>query len=203
MYRFFIIHHYIYPYTSLYFSDMIGLIMMTAEILKALYLLSLYTEKLDPGGVQFAFHCLEHKDTQIVISAGYILVDMADIEVMNELLLRLPTYPVPTQKILIAILCTSLLSAPYIYLLDALATYSQELANFTIQCLSATDYPIASLIFPRMDTRHKKYLDRLCELIQKMGLKKLEIALAIFPVIPHELTFRRLFGDEAIDALIS
>lgn len=176
--------------------------MLLYSTLQFLYGLS-FTKDLDPSAIAFAIQSLDHADPLVVSAALQVLLKNPHPELISEVCSRIPFKPFPVQKVMIVSLCTCFLSDPYIYLLDSLKTFKEEVAGFSILCLSRTDYPITHLILPRLNTSNIRYKERLKQLLLKLGFRRIEPALALYPVLPHEVLLRELFGNESIESLFT
>lgn len=161
-----------------------------------------YKSALSDDEIDFAFQCLEESEDKVFFAAFYLISDHSK-EVVDRLLECFHTFPLARQHFICSGLMSCSFRAPYDFFLERLKTCDDALAHFIIICLSKSTYFLFPLILSKMNAETTPYQTRLQKLLKKIGFKKLKLPLSVFPDIPHERTFRNLFGDAAINAIQS
>jgi len=151
--------------------------------------------------INFILSCIDVPNTQIRNTAITVISEFPK-PIIENILTLLPTFNQPLQKQLIMSLMSVTFITPYQFLLDHLATLTDDnMSDFIITCLSKTDYPLLPMIIGRLDSENKQYIRRLKQVLKKIGFNRLERYLVMMPQIPFERYFRDVFGGAKIDQL--
>jgi hypothetical protein len=115
---------------------------------------------------------------------------------------KFDTFKETSQTLLYLFLSTTNHVEAFTFLLDRLILEpKQKNLDMIMRGLCKTEYLILPLIMSRLYTDDLKISIKLQTLIKKMGFAKVETFLSILPQIPHERTFRVLFGNKKIDKI--
>lgn len=156
-------------------------------------------------------HVITESDREFVLAslddddpvARYFACTLAtelDKPMIKKIIKHFKNFRPDIQKPLYLFLSTTDDVEAFAFLIDSLQKeLPLDLVNIIEKGLSKTEYPILPLLLNRLYTTDRNFSIRLQSVLKKIGFSRIELYLSLMPQIPHERTFRLLFGDEKIN----
>ncbi len=80
-------------------------------------------------------------------------------------------------------------------------TTDADYAEVLIQCLGRSPYMFLPLLMDYLGEKDPLILSRFKQVLQLLGVSAIQLYIEMVPVLPYEVVFREVFGDEVIDGL--
>jgi hypothetical protein len=158
-------------------------------------------DEIEAHDIDFCFECLKSEHLLLSTQAAVFLSGHSK-ETIIRMTEEFSELNHVMQKFLVVLLVGTEFVEAYTFLLDVLKTSDDaHLKPLIVEALSKTEYFIFPLLMVRLDDKDDSYRTDILSILEKMGFRKVEAFLAMFPYLPHERDFRRIYGNRNIDSL--
>lgn len=173
----------------------------TVPELKEIYKHAYYSHFLSTDHEADLFQLITEESPHDILE---LALEILTIDPKNclKIIAQFELYPKPTQIICGLILSSYQDAILQNKLFDLIKKIDDEDVLITfIFCMAKSPYLNIASILDHLNTEDPVFKDRIIQLLELTPLDKFELFIAATPELPHEALFRRIYGNDMIDAL--